>query len=61
MVAVGYVEDGQFQDSDTNKGYFCGSCEYFKPKFNSPTNFECDKWKFPDKNYGCCDYWERKK
>jgi hypothetical protein len=62
MVDAGYVEDSDYAEAAMKRqGYFCNTCEYFKPKFNSPTDYWCGKYLFPDRNYGCCNGWERKK
>jgi hypothetical protein len=63
MLNSEYVEDTRFKDSDTSKGYFCGSCEYMKPvpDVRSPTGYWCTERQFPDQPYGCCRYWEPKK
>lgn len=60
MSKIGYVESPEFQQSDTSKGYFCGSCEYMKQSGASPTGFACLKFKFPDRPHGCCNGWESK-
>lgn len=47
----GYVEFPEYQES--TKGYFCGTCEYFK-------NNWCTKLKIEDRAWGCCNKWEHK-
>jgi hypothetical protein len=60
MAATGYVEDPSFEKSDTKAGYFCGSCEYFLSNQNTATGYQCDKWKYPDRPWGCCNSYEKK-
>ncbi len=44
-------------------GYFCGSCPAFQlkpntmPKNPGPHDGFCQKFKFPDRDYGCCSGW----
>jgi hypothetical protein len=62
MRDAGYVEDKSYVKAAENKqGYFCNTCEYFKSKFNSPTDYWCNKYLFPDRKFGCCNGWEREK
>jgi len=57
--SAGYVEIEDYSESDLNKGYFCQTCEYFS-KAKTSTGFWCNKVKFPDRPYGCCNKWDRK-
>ena len=61
MRQAGYVEDEDYAEGAREKeGYFCNTCQYFTAKFNSPTEYWCRKYLFPDRSFGCCDGWEKK-
>jgi hypothetical protein len=57
MKKIGYVELPDFENANTNLGYFCGSCIYRVDWPESPTGSWCVEYDFPDRPYGCCDHW----
>lgn len=60
MRLVHYSELPEYRETaETGKGYFCSTCQYFKPKESSPTSFECGRYLFPDRKEGCCSAWEK--
>lgn len=57
MVKAGYVELKNFANADLMKGHWCATCPAMITAKQSPTGYACQKFKFPDRPFGCCDGW----
>jgi len=60
MQRIGYVELPEYKETDPSTCYMCGSCEYFLSNQNTSTGYQCDKFKFPDRPFGCCNSYDKK-
>lgn len=68
MEKAGYVEVEEYRKKSKKEyvGYFCSTCEYFKPKPNvidqdpSEQDGNCPKIESRVRAFGCCNLWEKK-
>lgn len=68
MQKIGYVEKDEYHKPGKirSDGYFCGSCKAFQHKPHTigglvtSSDGWCQKYKFADRDYGCCGGWEPK-
>ncbi len=66
LSGAGYVQEEDFKsfvestlDSGVGlKGYYCATCEYFKPTEGGETTGVCKKFDAAVEDWGCCNAWE---